>query len=85
VKAYSTKENARHLRVMRKRGKARQYLCDGCCGSAAQDWARLHDRSGLDPFDYVPLCRRCHWHYDEAAHRPNVTLMQAGHRQWRAA
>jgi len=55
---------AKHLRIRTARGHARDYLCDGCCGGRAQEWARRHDRSGDHPEDYVPLCRSCHNEYD---------------------
>ena len=56
---------AMHKRLRRTRGRAAGYLCDGCCGSAAHDWAQVHGTSGHDIWrDYVPLCRSCHIRYD---------------------
>jgi hypothetical protein len=55
----------RHSRVTKARGRATQYLCSGCCGSQAREWATVHGRDGLDVFaDYVPLCFSCHRWYD---------------------
>jgi hypothetical protein len=50
--------------VRKARGSASEFSCDGYCGKQAEDWATIHDRDGLDPSDYVPLCKKCHWHYD---------------------
>lgn len=53
--------------MRRLHGSARIYLCEGCCGSRARDWAMIHGRTGLVPMiDRVPLCRPCHIRYDEA-------------------
>ena len=30
----------------------------------AKEWAQIHDRTGDDPSDYMPLCKRCHMAYD---------------------
>lgn len=56
---------ANHMRVKYHRGKAAAQLCAGCCGRAGKDWALIHGRSGADPFDYLPMCRRCHYQYDK--------------------
>jgi hypothetical protein len=54
---------SRHKRVYRARGSAKSHACDEC-GNPARDWARIHERDGLDPYDYRPLCRSCHIRYD---------------------
>lgn len=54
-----------HARVKKARGSASGYLCEGCCGGRAREWATLHGRDGLDVYrDYVPLCNKCHQEYD---------------------
>lgn len=62
-------QHARHGRVRRLRGRASSHPCLGisirCTGYGAE-WATLHGRNGLDPYqDYVPLCRKCHFFYDK--------------------
>ena len=58
----------RHRRVFQARGKAAQYGCDGCSEMAAE-WAQLHGTDGEHPFDYVPLCHKCHKRYDGVSER----------------
>lgn len=62
-----------HRRVMRAKGKAREYPCY-LCGKDAEQWALDHSCSStyveeidgkdwiysLDIDDYYPLCRACH-------------------------
>src|ERR1035441_4479483 len=55
---------SRHWRVSQLRGKAEEHTCV-CCGSAAQQWAQVHDSDGLDEMDYMPLCVSCHREYDK--------------------
>jgi NAD-dependent SIR2 family protein deacetylase len=57
---------ARHERIYKARGKAKYYQCVDCLKKQASDWALEHGKSGFDPFDYKPLCRRCHILYDQA-------------------
>lgn len=58
----------RHDLVENARGKAKTYKCVVCAVNGAdrqaREWSQLHDRSGDDPFDYWPLCKRCHVEYD---------------------
>lgn len=75
--------DAAHARVKRKRGKASEHACVGCCGQA-QDWALIHGSPGikpasirpsgrrqgpysLDPDHYQPMCKACHKRYDMRA------------------
>lgn len=69
--------NSAHYRIKRARGYPSAHACG--CGRTAEDWALRHDApvthvgddghgnrvlfSG-DPYDYVPLCKVCHRHYD---------------------
>jgi hypothetical protein len=50
------------------RGKARAQKCAHCANRGidrrALEWAQLHDKTGDDPADYIPLCKRCHQAYD---------------------
>lgn len=55
---------ARHLRVHRVRGKARDQLCVKC-GKQARHWAQLHGTDGTDIHGhYQPMCVSCHFAYD---------------------
>ena len=55
---------ARHDRVYRERGKARDYAC-GHCGNPATTWAQKHETTGDSPDEYMPLCWPCHAAYDD--------------------
>jgi hypothetical protein len=72
-----------HQRVHAARGTASAFLCDGCCGRRAQEWAWVHDTDRGDPRNYVPLCRGCHVEYDaplqRAARWPGLPLGLATH------
>ncbi len=50
------------------RGKARDQKCAACAAKGivrqAREWSQLHDRTGDDPSDYWPLCKKCHAAYD---------------------
>ncbi len=48
-----------HERIVRTHGPASLYLCDGCCGNTAAEWANVHGTN-----TYVTLCVKCHQHYD---------------------
>lgn len=52
-----------HHRVRTVRGKAWLQKC-AHCGGRAWDWATIHGRSGADPSDFMPLCKKCHHVYD---------------------
>ena len=57
-----------HWRVADRRGPAKLLKCVHCAARGtdkqARDWACLHGRDGVDPQDYIPLCRKCHMAYD---------------------
>jgi hypothetical protein len=70
-----------HDRLIRKRGRAREHPC-ALCQKDARSWALIAGRAthhgpprdgispraySLNPDDYVPLCAKCHWHYDRGA------------------
>jgi hypothetical protein len=60
---------AKHERVYRMRGKAREQICV-TCGQPARHWAQIHGTDGSDPMaDYQPMCHRCHFAYDDVAER----------------
>jgi hypothetical protein len=63
--------HARHKRVYAARGKASGYACENDCGKAAHDWATIHGTQGLDVWDYVALCKLCHYVYDAERHVKN--------------
>lgn len=63
-----------HDRVRSLRGNAREHPCSEC-DAPARDWALRRDATerreatngraySLRVEDYIPLCRRCHVHYD---------------------
>lgn len=55
---------ALHLRVHRRRGKARDQVCV-TCGKAAQHWSQVHETDGTDTMNhYRPMCVSCHFAYD---------------------
>jgi hypothetical protein len=56
--------HARHMALRRARGRAADSSCVEC-GKPGQEWAQIHESSGMDFWDdYVPMCRRCHLDYD---------------------
>ena len=56
---------AMHNWVMRKKGKASDYICKHCNNKQGEEWSnRKHDyKRTLD--DYVALCRKCHKKFDK--------------------
>jgi hypothetical protein len=62
----------RHEMVRKVRGRAKSYLCAGCCGKRAEEWATVHGTDGLKPGDYVSLCHGCHFEYDWPNGRPQT-------------
>lgn len=58
-----TSYNAKHIRVRKARGLARNQVCESCPDKAAE-WATIKGRDGMNPEDYMPLCRSCHQKYD---------------------
>ena len=58
----------KHDLLIAARGNARDQKCAGCAENGvdrqALEWSQLHDRTGDDPWDYRPLCKRCHLAYD---------------------
>lgn len=68
-----------HQRVERRRGKAREYQCVRC-PERALDWAQVHDTDGQDPWGhFMPLCRKCHRHYDEIGPRQRGLIKNPHH------
>lgn len=66
------RSGAMHLRIVRARGKASEYLCDSCEeGSNGErwtmDWAHIHDTDPNDVNNYMPMCRKCHMLYDKSS------------------
>ena len=53
----------RHKRTKTRLGSPRDHPCADCGGQAIH-WATIHDRDGLSPGDYRPLCNPCHIAYD---------------------
>ena len=54
----------RHKAIYRVRGKAADYPCVECAGTA-REWAQVHGTDGSDPHDhYRPMCVKCHRNYD---------------------
>jgi hypothetical protein len=64
-----------HRRAELEHGKASDWDCAFQCGQRALDWALCIDaleiltsakgrRYSVDPYDYVPLCRKCHRRFD---------------------
>lgn len=60
----STRYGAVHNRMRRERGQAKLHACS-VCENEAHDRSYVHDTDPLDPYNYVPLCRKCHQTYDE--------------------
>ena len=58
----------RHNIVKRAKGRAADYPCEHC-GGTALDWATIHGTDGLAVDDYMPLCRPCHRQYDPVGDR----------------
>lgn len=57
--------SALHAWITRKIGKAKNFPC-GICGLAqAQHWARLSKELTRDLQKWMPMCVKCHYHYDE--------------------
>lgn len=81
--APSADYGTRHWRVADRRGSAKLYKCVHCAEGGtdkqARDWACLHDRDGVDPADYIPLCRKCHNAYDPTMghHAPHTEEAKA--------
>lgn len=66
----------RHDLVENARGKAKTHRCEVCAAKGvdrqAREWSQIHDRSGDDPSDYRPLCKRCHTAYDGSYPPPRI-------------
>lgn len=66
----------RHDLAEAARGKAKTHECEVCAAKGvdrqAREWSQLHDRSGDDPWDYRPLCKRCHTAYDGSYPPPRI-------------
>lgn len=61
-----------HIRVRKARGRAVNHPCADC-GKPAEHWAHTHDTDPTNPQNYRPLCRKCHFAYDDIAPRAVVT------------
>jgi hypothetical protein len=57
---------ARHKRLHAIRGRADHCIhrASGHCNSQKFEWAQIHGTSGLSVYDYVQMCKSCHWWYD---------------------
>lgn len=55
---------ARHTRLRRQRGSAKDQLCIDC-GQPAAEWAQVHGTTGMEAGDYEPRCLKCHAEYDD--------------------
>jgi hypothetical protein len=58
----------RHRRLRTTRGPVKFQACVRC-ERPAQHWAQLHGTDGADPNDYLAMCQKCHWAYDEVGRR----------------
>lgn len=58
----------KHDLIVPVRGKAKDHKCAECANKGvdrqAREWSQLHDKTGDSPWDYRPLCKRCHQAYD---------------------
>lgn len=75
--------SANHNRVRKVRGNARDQACAECAGQA-RDWAIIHGEDGADPENYRPLCRRCHYRYDQETQQAGVARRSAS-TAWQAS
>lgn len=78
---------AMHTRVIRARGTASSHRCFFHAEREekvpARDWAQLHETTGLNIADYIPLCRTCHIRFDDAAgFRPSSRRRAGCRRSW---
>jgi hypothetical protein len=55
--------SALHRWVAWHRGSAGSHLCADC-GGPASDWANVSGEYRRDLDDFIPLCRPCHWRFD---------------------
>ena len=70
-KPVPTSYKAAHVRIYQLRGSARAQIC-AHCGGAARQWAYDHGGNpavgarqySTNPFDYLPLCIKCHQRFD---------------------
>lgn len=65
-----------HRRVRSVRGRAGDQTCP--CGNPAHDWAHIHETDPADPQNYRPMCRSCHFAYDEVTAKAKATLGPEG-------
>lgn len=66
-----------HRRVRKARGRAGDQACEQC-GKPAKDWAYTHGADPANPLNYRPLCRICHFAYDQVRARQIETLGPEG-------
>lgn len=67
-----------HIRVRKARGRASDQTCS--CGRKARHWAHTHGTDPADPQNYVAMCQKCHWSYDNVAAKSKETLGPEGRR-----
>ena len=72
MKMYDPIYAANHRRIRRNLGKASEYTCTDCGGSAL-DWSQTHGTSGESDDDFEPRCRSCHVIYDGLIERNKAT------------
>jgi hypothetical protein len=58
----------RHGRVAKTRGRVTDYECVACQEINAENWAQVHGADPMDIYGYQPMCRRCHFRYDNEQH-----------------
>jgi hypothetical protein len=62
-----------HMRVRTARGEAIYQACVSC-DEQAQEWAQVHGTDGSNPHEHFqPMCRKCHWIYDDRAKKIGKT------------
>lgn len=80
---------AAHRRVFKDRGPAERRTCWRCGSAQAAEWAYDHadpdelegfvrDRGpfaySLKPHHYLPMCKPCHWAFDQQEHKCPIPL-----------
>ena len=53
-----------HSWVVKKRGKAKNYICEFCRENKAIDWSNIDHKYRKKLQDYRALCRSCHKQWD---------------------
>ena len=68
-----------HRRVRSARGRAGDQRCKHC-EAQARHWAHIHDTDPADPKNYISLCQKCHWLYDQVGAKTVASKGAEGHR-----